>query len=263
MKILFIGDIFGQLGRRVLAHRLKSLIEEYSIDVCVGNGENSAGGRGLTSNIFKKLRKYGVQVITGGNHSFSVQDNDFSVLDIPTVLRPYNFPPGNMGHGSTIFELDDGRTLGVINLQGRTFFRETLDDPFRVGKEEIERIKEFTPHILIDFHAEATSEKLAFAYYVDGLVSAVLGTHTHVQTADEKILPKGTAFISDVGMTGPEDSVIGMCKKEVIHRFLYQTPVRFNPAVKGPILNCVIIETDDTTGNAVSIKRIFERIVFV
>ena len=262
MKILFIGDIFGNTGRRILAQRLQSLIKENSIDVCIGNGENSAGGRGLTSNIFKKLRKYGIQIVTGGNHSFSIPDNEYSFLDTPTVLRPLNYPPENIGHGSTVFELDDGRTIGVINLQGRTFVHEALDVPFRIGKNAIDQMKKQASHILVDFHAEATSEKLAFAQYVDGQVSAVLGTHTHVQTADEKILPGGTAFISDAGMTGPEDSVIGMKKEQVIRRFLLQTHVRFDPADKGPMLNGVIIETDDNTAKAVSIKRVFERIIF-
>ncbi|NLW29975.1 MAG: TIGR00282 family metallophosphoesterase [Fibrobacter sp.] len=262
MRILFIGDIFGNTGRRVLAQRLQSLIKENSIDVCIANGENAAGGRGLTSNIFKKLRKYGVHIVTGGNHSFSIPDNEYSFLDTPTVLRPLNYPPGNIGHGSTVFELGDGRTIGVINLQGRTFVHEALDDPFRIGKSAIDQIKEQTSHILVDFHAEATSEKMAFAQYVDGQVSAVLGTHTHVQTADEKILPGGTAFISDAGMTGPEDSVIGMKKEQVLRRFLLQTHVRFDPADKGPMINGVIIETDDTTAKAVSIKRVFERIIF-
>lgn len=262
MRILFIGDIFGNTGRRILAQRLKSLLEENSIDVCIGNGENAAGGRGLTLNIFKKLRKYGINIVTGGNHSFSIPDNEYGVLDIPDVLRPLNYPPGNIGHGSTVFKLADGRTIGVINLQGRTFVHEALDDPFRIGKNAIDQMKEQTKHILVDFHAEATSEKIAFARFVDGQVSAVLGTHTHVQTADEKIFPGGTAFICDVGMTGPEDSVIGMKKEQVLRRFLLQTHVRFDPAANGPMLNGVIIETDDSTAKAISIKRVFERITF-
>ena len=208
MRVLFIGDIFGNLGRRILAERLKKIVEEKGIDLCIGNGENVAGGRGLTGNLAKKLRKYGVNVITGGNHSFSIPDNDITFMDEPWVLRPHNFPPGNIGRGFTVFTLPDGRKAGVINLQGRTFHAETIDCPFRTGGEIINALREITPVVIVDFHAEATSEKLAFAYHVDGRVSAVIGTHTHVQTADERILPNGTAFITDVGMTGPEESPV-------------------------------------------------------
>ncbi len=262
MKVLFIGDIFGNVGRRILAERLPSLIKEHSIDVCIGNGENAAGGRGLTGKLFKKLRKYGLQIVTGGNHSFTVPDNEYSFMDDPNVLRPLNYPPGNIGKGSTIFALPDNRKIGVINLQGRTFLHQALDCPFRTGDMEVEKMRESTSIILIDFHAEATSEKIAFAHFMDGRVSAVVGTHTHVQTADEKILAGGTAFISDTGMTGPEDSVIGMEKSSVIRRFLLQTSVRFEPAETSPMLNAVIIDIDDGTGKAISISRIHERITF-
>ncbi|HEX2977295.1 MAG TPA: TIGR00282 family metallophosphoesterase [Bacteroidales bacterium] len=262
MNVLFIGDIFGNVGRRVLAERLPSLIKEHSIDVCIGNGENAAGGRGLTGKIYKKLHKYGIQVVTGGNHSFAIPDSEYSFMEDPCVLRPLNYPPGNIGKGFTVYQLADGRSIGVINLQGRTFLHEALDCPFRSADPVVEKIKESTSVIFIDFHAEATSEKIAFANYMDGRVSAVVGTHTHVQTADEKILPGGTAFISDVGMTGPEDSVIGMDKKLVIRRFLLQTAVRFEPSESGPMLNGVIIQIDDNTGKASSIARIYERITF-
>ena len=262
MRILFIGDIFGNTGRRVLAERLPSLIKEQEIDVCIGNGENAAGGRGLTSNLFKKLRKYGIDVVTGGNHSFSIPDSDIEFMNNPVVLRPHNFPPGNIGKGTAVFTLQDGRTIGVVNLQGRTFMHESLDCPFRTGMRAIEEMRRITPIIVVDFHAEATSEKLALANYVDGKVSAVLGTHTHVQTADEKILRNGTAYISDVGMTGPEESVIGMRKEQVIRRFLLQTSVRFEPSERGPMLNAVILEVDDISGKAHSIIRVYERISF-
>lgn len=262
MKVLFIGDIFGNIGRRVLAERLPSLIKEQSIDVCIGNGENAAGGRGLTGKIFKKLRKYGVQVVTGGNHSFAIPDNEYSFMDDPYVLRPLNYPPDNIGKGTTIFTLEDKRSIGIINLQGRTFLHEALDCPFRAADRAVEEMRKLTPLIFIDFHAEATSEKIAFARYLDGKVSAVVGTHTHVQTADEKILPGGTAFISDAGMTGPEDSVIGMDQKTVIRRFLLQTPVRFEPSESAPMFNGVIISIDDVSGKATSITRLYERITF-
>jgi len=262
MRILFIGDIFGNVGRRILAERLSSIIEEHRIDVCVGNGENVSGGRGMTKNLFRKLRKYGLNVITGGNHSFSVDDKDYSFMNEPVVLRPLNYPPSNLGHGTTIFTLEDGRKIGVLNLMGRTFMHESLDCPFRMGLEAVNNLKKETPIVLVDIHAEASSEKAAFAYYTDGLASAVIGTHTHVQTADERILPKGTAFITDAGMTGPEHSVIGMKPDGVIKKYLLQTYVRFEPSEDGAILNGVIIEVDDSSGKALLISRIFERIIF-
>lgn len=262
MRVLFIGDIFGTLGRRVLADRLPSLLAENKIDVCIANGENAAGGRGLTGNIFKKLRKYGVELVTGGNHSFAIPDSAYKFMDQPNVLRPLNYPPGNIGKGSQLFTLEDGRTIGVINLQGRTFVHEALDCPFRTGLAAIEELSGKTNILFIDFHAETTSEKGALARYFDGKISALVGTHTHVQTADERILPEGTAFITDVGMTGPEDSVIGMKHEQVIRRFLMQTHTRFEPSDKGAMLNAVIIDIDDTSGKARSIKRIFERIIF-
>lgn len=262
MNILFIGDIFGSLGRRICASRLPSLREENNIDVCIVNGENAAGGRGLTCNIFKKLRKFGVDVVTGGNHSFSIPDHSVAFMEYPEVLRPHNYPVGNIGKGITIYTLPDERILGIINLQGRTFLHESIDCPFRIGNAAIEELEKKTPCILIDFHAEATSEKGALARFLDGRVSAVIGTHTHVQTADERILEKGTAFITDAGMTGPEDSIIGMKHEQVIQRFLLQTHVRFEPSNKGAMLNGVILDIDDATGHARSIQRIFERIDF-
>lgn len=262
MRLLFIGDIFGSIGRRVVAFRLPSLIEERHIDVCIANGENAAGGRGLTSNIFKKLRKYGVQIVTGGNHSFSIPDSAYAFMETPEVLRPLNYPPDNFGKGTAIFTLADGRTIGVVNLQGRTFLHESLDCPFRTGLAAVEELRETTGIILVDIHAEATSEKGAIARFFDGKVSAVVGTHTHVQTADERIFEGGTAFITDVGMTGPEDSVIGMKHEQVIKRFLKQTHVRFEPSNKGAMLNAAVIDIDDASGRATAIERIFERISF-
>ena len=260
MRILFIGDIFGTIGRRVLAKRLPTLRSEYRVDLCIANAENTAGGRGLTGNLFKKLRKYGVDVVTGGNHSFSIPDNSGKFMDYPEVLRPHNYPPGNIGKGVTIHPLPDGCFCGIINLQGRTFLHESLDCPFRTGVTAVEDIKKQTPVILVDFHAETTSEKGALARFLDGKVSAVIGTHTHVQTADERILDGGTAFITDAGMTGPEDSIIGMKHEQVIQRFLLQTHVRFEPSMSGSMLNAVIIDIEDSTGRATSIERIYERV---
>jgi len=260
MKILFIGDIFGNAGRRALADRLPSLVEENSIDLCIANAENIAGGRGLTHNLFRKLRKYGVQVVTGGNHSFSIPDSDINFMSFSEVLRPLNYPPNNFGHGSTIYTLPNGTAVGVVNLQGRIFFHESLECPFRTGQDAIDELRTMTPIIIVDFHAEATSEKIGFAHFVDGRVSAVLGTHTHVQTADERILPGGTAFISDVGMTGPEDSIIGMAKEQVLKKFLLQTHVRFEPSEKSPMINAVILDIDEQTGKTLSIVRVYERL---
>jgi metallophosphoesterase (TIGR00282 family) len=260
MRILFIGDVFASIGRRVLAQRLAPLLQERGIDCCIANGENAAGGHGLTGRLVKRLRKYGVAVLTGGNHSFNIPDPDRSFMDLPYVLRPLNFPPGNLGHGSVLHALEDGRTIGVVNLQGRTFLHESLDCPFRMGKEAIDELAQKTRIIVVDFHAEATSEKLAFATWINGAASAVIGTHTHVQTADERILQSGTAFISDAGMTGPEESVIGMKADEVIHRFIYQTHIRYEPSTRGAMLNAVVVDIDDTNGKALAIERVFERI---
>jgi 2',3'-cyclic-nucleotide 2'-phosphodiesterase len=262
MKILFIGDIFGNTGKRVLAERLESIVVEKSIDVCVANAENIAGGKGITANLRKKLYKFGVNVITGGNHSLACPDSYNDYASDPNMLRPHNLPPGNIGKGSAIFTLPDGRKLGVINLLGRTFSQEQYDCPFRTGLAAVEELLRSTPCILVDFHAEATSEKRALAHYLDGKASALLGTHTHVQTADEKILLNGTAFITDVGMTGAEDSAIGMKTDIVVKRFLLQTHVRFEPAEGGPMLNAVIIDINDSTGRANAIERIYERIAF-
>lgn len=262
MKIFFVGDVFGNTGRRVLAERLATLAQERGIDCCIANAENIAGGCGITVNLVKKLRKYGVTMVTGGNHSFNIPDNDASVMELPYVTRPLNFPPGNLGRGSALCELPDGRLVGVVNLLGRTFCDQALDCPFRIGKAAVEEIRGRTPIVIVDFHAEATSEKLAFATYVDGLASAVVGTHTHVQTADERILKGGTAFISDAGMTGPEDSIIGLKAEGIIKRFLLQTHVRFEPSESGAMLNGVIIDIDDASGKARSIERVFERLVF-
>jgi metallophosphoesterase (TIGR00282 family) len=262
MKILFIGDIFGNTGKRVLAERLEKLISERSIDVCIANAENVAGGRGITHNLLKKLYKFGVRIITGGNHSLACPDSFEDYEKEPFLLRPINMPPGNIGKGSAIFTLDNGKKLGVINVLGRTFFAEQYDCPFRASIAAVDEMTPTTRCIVVDFHAEATSEKRALAHFLDGKVSAVVGTHTHVQTADEIVSKTGTAFITDVGMTGPEDSVIGMKKEQVTRRFLLQTHVRFEPASGLPMLNAVILDIDDDTGKARAIERLFERMTF-
>ena len=259
MNVLFIGDVFGSLGRQVLAQRLPGLRRELSVDLCIANGENSAGGIGITVNTARKLRKYGVDIVTGGNHSFAHTDKEPELGNLDWVLRPHNVPPGNPGKGYLVHTLADKRIVAVINLHGRTFFTQTMDCPFRTGREVVDRVREITPVILVDFHAEASSEKKAMGLWLDGSVSAVVGTHTHVQTADECLLPGGTAFVTDAGMTGPEDSVIGMKKEAILRKYLYQTHVRMEPSNSGPMLNAVFLDIDEKSGSTRSIRRIYER----
>ena len=262
MRILFIGDLFGSTGRRVLAENLEEISKENNIDVCIANGENLAGGRGITRNIVKKLHKYGVQIITGGNHSMYDMEIYNTSPPVKYLLRPLNLQKETKGTGKTIYQLSDGRKIGIINLQGRTFMDESLLCPFKTGMAALADIARQTPIIIVDFHAEATSEKICLANYLDGQVSAVLGTHTHVQTADERILPKGTAFISDVGMTGPEKSAIGMKLETILQKYLHQSHIRFAPATEGPMFNAVVLDIDDNSGKANSISRLFKRITF-
>ncbi len=262
MRILFLGDVFGSCGKRILAEHLPEILSEHAIEVCIANAENVAGGKGITLNILKKFHKYGVDIVTGGNHSMSRPEVFTETPPQKHVLRPLNLRHEERGEGSTVFTLSDGRKIGVINLCGRTYFNEDLECPFTVAKAIAQHMAVETAHIIVDFHAEATSEKVCLANYLDGRVSAVLGTHTHVQTADERILPKGTAYISDVGMTGPEDSAIGMKLKQVIDRFVNQAHVRFQPASAGPMLNGVILEIDESTGKATAIQRLYQRYRF-
>ncbi len=258
MKILFVGDIVGKPGRRILARSLPQLRREHAIDLVIANGENSAGGFGITRETFEEMLACGVDVVTGGNHTWQAREV-VPLLDSDLrLLRPANYPAGTPGRGAGVFRPTGGRTdwpgVGVLNLQGRVFM-EPLDSPFRVGWDQVEILRRETPVIVIDMHAEATSEKAALAWYLDGRVSAVVGTHTHVQTADERILPNGTAFISDAGMTGPRDSIIGMGREEVLQRFLTLLPTRFDVA-KGPAqLNAVLLDIDEA-GRAAAVRRI-------
>jgi metallophosphoesterase (TIGR00282 family) len=260
VRILFVGDIVGKPGRRILARMLPSLRREHSIDFVIANGENSAGGFGITRETFDEILAAGVDVVTGGNHTWHAREV-FALLDSDLrLLRPANYPPGTPGRGSGVFGLppaQSGAAVAVLNLEGRIFM-DPLDSPFRVGWEQAERLREETPVVVVDMHAEATSEKMALAWYLDGRVSTVVGTHTHVQTADERILPGGTAFISDVGMTGPRDSVIGMAREDVLQRFLTLLPARFDVA-KGPAqLNAILLDIDPGTGRARAIQRVNE-----
>ena len=253
MKILFVADIIGRPGRRAAAEWIPRLREKYEVGLCIANGENVAGGLGITENIGKKLHRYGIDVITSGNHIWDKRDEMGYIERATHLLRPANYPPGVIGIGSGVFPAKDGTLVGVLNLQGRTFLKE-IDCPFRVAKEQIAALG--TRIIVVDFHAEATSEKVAMGWYLDGLVSAVIGTHTHVQTCDERVLPGGTAYITDAGMTGPHDSVIGMEKERAIRHFLTKLPVRFDPA-KGDVKLCgVLLDVDEETGKARRIERV-------
>ena len=257
MNILFVGDIVGKPGRRVLAQMLPGLRREFSVDLTIANGENSAGGFGITRETFEEILAAGVDVVTGGNHTWQAREVAALLDSEVRLLRPANYPAGAPGRGGGVFRLSGGAgpVVAVLNLEG-SIFMEPLESPFRVGLEQVEHLRRETQVIVVDIHAEATSEKAALAWYLDGHVSAVVGTHTHVQTADERVLPGGTAFITDVGMTGPRDSIIGMGREEVLQRFLTALPARFDVA-KGPAhLNGVLLEIDGETGRARSVRRI-------
>lgn len=254
MRVLFIGDIVGKIGRMSIKSLLPLILNKYKVDLVLANGENAAGGFGITEKVATELFSFGIQVITSGNHIWDKKESIPYIGREDRIIRPANYPPGAPGIGSTIIKVR-GKKIGIINLSGRVFMS-NIDCPFRVGIVEIERIRKETNIILIDFHAEATSEKIAFAYYVDGKVSAVIGTHTHVQTADEKILPGGTAYITDVGMTGPSDSVIGIDKEQIIERFLLQMPKKFETAKGNGIFSAVVIEIAEDSGKATAIQRL-------
>jgi metallophosphoesterase (TIGR00282 family) len=255
VKILFVGDIVGKPGRQALSRELHRLVDRHTIDIVIANGENAAGGFGLTVEVAKELFGHGIHLLTGGNHIWDKKEQVSFILSDPRIIRPANYPAGAPGVGSAILTTPGGVKLAVLNLEGRVFMK-TLECPFLVADREIERLKQETPIIFVDFHAEATSEKSALGWYLDGRVTALVGTHTHVQTADERILPQGTAFLTDAGMTGSFDSVIGMGKEETIHRFLTQLPAKFEVGKKDIRLNAVVIGVDEMSGKAVSIERI-------
>ncbi len=255
MKILFIGDFVGTLGRASVKALLPVLTDRYRLDLVVANGENAAGGFGITERVAAEIFGYGVHVITSGNHIWDKKEAIPYIAKDNRLLRPLNYPPGVPGSGSLVYTLPSGIKVAVLNLSGRVFMT-SVDCPFRTGIAEIERLREETSLIIVDFHAEATSEKVAFGYFTDGKVSAVVGTHTHVQTADEKILEGGTAYITDVGMTGPAVSVIGIEKEQIIERFLYQIPRKFETAKGDGIFSAVVIEVDEKTGRSSAIQRL-------
>lgn len=255
MKILFVGDVFGSPGRLALKELLPQIQREFSVDITVVNAENSAGGLGATPEILHEILGYGAQAITMGNHTWRKKVLIDTIDRFPQVVRPANYPIGAPGQGSAVIGLADGRKLGLVNVLGRVFM-EAFACPFETARSEVDALRESTSTILVDVHAEATSEKVAMGWYLDGVCSAVVGTHTHVQTADERVLPRGTAYITDVGMTGPRDSVIGVERESIIDKFLTGLPTDFKVAKTQPMLNGVVIETDDETGRAVSIQRI-------
>jgi hypothetical protein len=255
MKILFIGDIVGRPGRELVRKGLRGLIEHHSIDLVIANVENAAAGFGITKDIGDTLLEYGIDVMTSGNHIWDKKEALGYIGSEPRLLRPANYPGSVPGHGTFVAQTGDGRAVGVINVMGRVFMV-PLDDPFAVVRREIDAIRHRTRIIIVDFHAEATSEKVAMGWHLDGQVTAVLGTHTHVQTADERLLPKGTAYLTDAGMSGPHDSIIGMEIEPSLARFLTSMPTKFEPATGNPRLNGAVIEADEKTGRATGITRI-------
>lgn len=259
MKVLFIGDIVGSPGREALKKILKDFRQENRIDAVIANGENAAGGSGLTPAIAEELFGSGVDVLTSGDHVWKKKDIYDFLEKTDRLIRPANYPRGVPGKGSTVVDIEGAGKIGVINIIGRVFM-DAVDCPFDRVREEIENVRKETPVIIVDMHAEATSEKVAMGWYLDGAVSAVIGTHTHVQTADEKVLPNGTAYITDCGMTGPYDSVIGRKKEQILTRFITQLPTRFELASEGVEMHGVIVEIDGQTGKATRIERVQESV---
>lgn len=255
MRVLMIGDIVGRPGRKAVKENLKDLIREFKLDFIVANGENAAGGMGITRDIAKELYACGIDVITMGNHVWNKREVIEYIAREDRILRPANYPPGTPGKGWQIFNTGNDMSVAVINLSGRVFM-DNLDCPFRKADELLQKIAGRARVILLDFHAEATSEKVAMGRYLDGRVSAVCGTHTHVQTADECILPGGTAYITDIGMTGPRESIIGFKTSPILDKFISQMPKKFEVAQGLYQLNAVVIGINNDTGEATEIRRI-------
>jgi hypothetical protein len=254
MKLMFIADITGRPGRWVVSQLLWGFKRKHEIDFVVANVENAAGGYGITREMCHKLFTYGVDVQTSGNHIWDRPDSRELLSEEAYLLRPANYPPGAPGKGTVCKDTAPDVTIGVLNVQGRVFMKE-IDCPFRVADHEVEKLRQKTPIIFVDFHAEATSEKQALAYYLDGRVSAVIGTHTHVQTADEKILAGGTAYLTDAGMTGPHDAVLWTKPEHAIQRFLTGLPHRFEMAEDDVKMSGVVVDIDESSGRARSIER--------
>jgi 2',3'-cyclic-nucleotide 2'-phosphodiesterase len=255
MKLLFIGDVVGKPGRKALRDLLPRVIHQHDIDLVVANVENAAAGFGVTRTVVEEIYASRVDVLTTGNHVWDKKEVMEFIDEYETLLRPANYPEGTPGRGTVLLHAHNGCPAAVINLSGRVFMK-PVDCPFRVAEGEIKKLRNKTNVIIVDMHAEATSEKQALGWFLDGEVSAIIGTHTHVQTADEKILPKGTAYITDVGMTGPFDSVIGVDKEMVIERFLTYRPNKFDVAKGDVWLQGVVVDIDSETGKARAIERL-------
>jgi metallophosphoesterase (TIGR00282 family) len=255
MRILFIGDVVGRPGRQLVKTGLAALVSRHEVDFVIVNAENAAAGFGITREIGDEFLDLGVDVMTSGNHIWDKKEALDYIGAEPRLLRPANYPAGAPGNGSYLARTRDGRSVGVVNVMGRVFML-NIDDPFTSVLREIEALKQRTRIVFVDFHAEATSEKIAMGWHLDGRVTAVVGTHTHVQTADERILPKGTAYLTDVGMTGPHDSIIGVEVGAALGKFLTALPAKFDTATGNPRLNAVIVEADDATGRATRIERL-------
>jgi metallophosphoesterase (TIGR00282 family) len=255
MNLLFVGDIFGKPGREIARRAIPALIATRQIDLVIANVENSAAGFGVTGDIAATILEYGVDVMTSGNHVWDKKEVLEYFPTQPRLLRPANFPAGVPGRGSYVARTRTGEPVGVLNLMGRVFMT-PLDDPFAVALREIDSLRAKARVIFVDFHAEATSEKVAMGWHLDGRVTAVVGTHTHVQTADERILPKGTAYLTDAGMTGPHESIIGVTVEAALGRFLNGMPAKFEAASGPARINAVIVTADPATGKATAIERI-------
>jgi len=255
MRILFIGDIVGRPGRQLVKTGLSAIVGRHEIDFVVANAENAAAGFGITREIGDELLDLGIDVMTSGNHIWDKREALNYIGTEPRLLRPANYPAGAPGNGSYLGRARSGQSVGVVNVMGRVFML-NIDDPFAVVLREIEALRQRARIVFVDFHAEATSEKMAMGWHLDGKVTAVVGTHTHVQTADERVLPRGTAYLTDVGMTGPHDSIIGVEIEPALNRFLNALPSKFETATLNPRLNAVIIDADEKTGLATDIERL-------
>jgi 2',3'-cyclic-nucleotide 2'-phosphodiesterase len=255
VNILFIGDIVGKPGRQAVSRELHRLVDRYNVDVVIANGENASGGFGITAESARELFACGIHLFTSGNHIWDKKEALEYLTKEERIIRPANYPDGTPGKGSAVVTTPGGVRVGVINLEGRVFMN-SLECPFRTADREIAALSDSARVIIVDFHAEATSEKTSLGWYLDGRVSAVVGTHTHVQTADERLLTEGTAYITDVGMTGAFDSVIGVRKDEPIRKFLTQLPSKFEVAKKDLRLNGVVLTIDEASGKALGIERV-------
>lgn len=255
MRTLFIGDIVGRPGRDLVRQGLGALVEHHGVDLVIANAENAAAGFGITREIGDQLLDWGVDVMTSGNHIWDKKEALDYIGAEPRLLRPANYPSGAPGNGTYVARTDHGIAVGVINVMGRVFMP-LVDDPFAAVLKAVDALSQRARILIVDFHAEATSEKIAMGWHLDGKVTAMIGTHTHVQTADERVLPRGTAYLTDVGMTGPHDSVIGVEVEAALGRFLSGLPAKFDTATANPRLNAALIDADEETGRATAIERL-------